>query len=74
MHEHGEPSNRKLAAVEVREVDAVVPLEVGFYGIGGLTEYRDERPQFPLTPAAVVRAETNSERVSGLGFVARSLA
>jgi len=41
--EGAQPADGELAAVVGREVDAVEALEVGFDGIGGLAEDRDER-------------------------------
>ena len=43
LDEHRESPERELAAVELREVDAIVPSEVGLDDVGSLAEYRDER-------------------------------
>ena len=53
MQEDGEPPDRELAAPEVREIDAVEALEIGFYDVDVIAEEADELRQFPAIPSAL---------------------
>jgi hypothetical protein len=70
VDQDGEPSDREPPAPEVREVDAVEAEEIRLYGVGVLTDQREEARQFPSTPTAFWRATTRRVAVDTVGFVA----
>ena len=74
VDQYGETPEREPAAPEIREVDAVEAEEVRLYGVGVLTEERDERRQFPEIPRAPWRAVTKGSRSATFGSVARNAA
>jgi hypothetical protein len=50
-HERAQSPKRQPAPPEVREVDTIEALKIGFYRVGSLTKKRDERRQFPKPSA-----------------------
>lgn len=74
MHEDREPTEREPAAVQNRKVDAVEPLKIGLYGVGGLAEDGGERRQFPEIPSPLRIASTNGPRSETFGLVALNAA
>ncbi|MDG4801722.1 hypothetical protein [Micromonospora sp. WMMD980] len=52
VDQDAQASPGQLAAPEARQLDAVVPLKVGLYGVGVVADQGDERGQFPAPPAS----------------------
>lgn len=60
LEQDGRSPGRKLAAPETPHVNAVVPLEIGFYGVGVVSQGDGEPRQFPRPTEAVSMASNRA--------------